>query len=232
MSGPLKFNFKTAIFVDWDNVRFRILDGKILSKKGISGEKIINYNRDPHLVVEFLKEFLEEEEILFRIFFYTCRFDDRIKTQNGEELIVGRDDRVLDSLYISGNYCKKLRLNRDFLNAVKKQDFVTLREGRLAVRWIRDIEKFELEQKQVDMLIGLDMAHLAYNRLVDRIILFSYDTDLIPAIKTAKAHGIQVILPVVEEVIKEPPSELIEHTDIVRVGRYEDIADRIMRGKP
>lgn len=51
-----------------------------------------------------------------------------------------------------------------------------------------------LEQKGVDMRIGIDVATLALKRIVDRIILISGDTDMIPALKLARREGVQVVL--------------------------------------
>jgi uncharacterized LabA/DUF88 family protein len=51
----------------------------------------------------------------------------------------------------------------------------------------------DIEQKGVDMRIGLDVAWLSTKRLVDRIILVTGDSDFIPAMKFARREGIQVI---------------------------------------
>lgn len=50
------------------------------------------------------------------------------------------------------------------------------------------------EQKGVDMRLGLDIAHYANTRSVDRIILISGDTDCLPAMKVARMAGLQVVL--------------------------------------
>ena len=52
----------------------------------------------------------------------------------------------------------------------------------------------EAKQKGVDMRIGIDIAHLAYKRLVTQIILIAGDSDFVPAIKLARREGIDVIL--------------------------------------
>jgi uncharacterized LabA/DUF88 family protein len=44
------------------------------------------------------------------------------------------------------------------------------------------------------MRIGIDVATLALKHTVDRIILFSGDADMIPAIKLARREGVQVYL--------------------------------------
>lgn len=49
-------------------------------------------------------------------------------------------------------------------------------------------------QKGVDMLIGIDIASLAYKKLVSQIILIAGDSDFVPAAKLARCEGIDFIL--------------------------------------
>jgi uncharacterized LabA/DUF88 family protein len=51
-----------------------------------------------------------------------------------------------------------------------------------------------IEQKQVDLRIGLDIAKLALQRLVDIVVVVTGDSDLIPAFKFARREGLQVYL--------------------------------------
>lgn len=51
-----------------------------------------------------------------------------------------------------------------------------------------------MQQKGVDMKIGIDIASLAYKHLVDQIILISGDSDFTPAAKLARQEGIDFIL--------------------------------------
>ena len=53
--------------------------------------------------------------------------------------------------------------------------------------------KPDFEQKGVDLRIGLDIATYSLNRLVDRIIIVTGDTDLIPAMKLARRCGVQIV---------------------------------------
>ena len=71
-----------------------------------------------------------------------------------------------------------------------------------------------LEQKGVDMRIGIDVATLSIKKQVDRIVLFSGDCDMIPAIKLARREGIQVALVSVDG--RRLSKELIEDADMVR----------------
>ena len=68
----------------------------------------------------------------------------------------------------------------------------------------------DIQQKGVDMKIGLDIASLAYKRLVDQIILIAGDSDFVPAAKHARREGIDFVLDPMWHTIK--PS-LNEHID-------------------
>lgn len=68
----------------------------------------------------------------------------------------------------------------------------------------------KLDQKGVDMKIGIDIASLSYKHLVDQVILISGDSDFVPAAKLARREGIDFILAPMEATIKP---ELHEHVD-------------------
>lgn len=57
-----------------------------------------------------------------------------------------------------------------------------------------DDVKYDIRQKGVDMKIGLDIASLAYKRLVTKIVLVAGDEDFVPAAKLARREGIDFVL--------------------------------------
>lgn len=61
----------------------------------------------------------------------------------------------------------------------------------------------DIQQKGVDMRIGLDIASLAHKGLVDQIILIAGDSDFVPAAKYARREGIDFILDPMYHTIKE-----------------------------
>jgi len=69
---------------------------------------------------------------------------------------------------------------------------------------------YDAVQKGVDIRIGLDIASLAYKKLVNRIILVSGDSDFVPAAKLARREGIDVILDPMWQRIDD---KLFEHID-------------------
>lgn len=71
----------------------------------------------------------------------------------------------------------------------------------------------EIDQKGVDMKIGLDIASLAYKHQVEQIILISGDSDFVSAAKLARREGIDFILDSLGAPIKP---DLFEHIDGLR----------------
>lgn len=69
---------------------------------------------------------------------------------------------------------------------------------------------YNIKQKGVDIRIGLDIASLAYKKLVSRIILVSGDSDFVPAAKLARREGIDFIL---DPMWISIDSNLFEHID-------------------
>jgi len=53
---------------------------------------------------------------------------------------------------------------------------------------------YDTVQKGVDMKLGIDIASLAYKRLVDRVVLITGDCDFVPAAKLARREGLDVVL--------------------------------------
>lgn len=70
-----------------------------------------------------------------------------------------------------------------------------------------------VQQKGVDMRIGIDISSLAFKNQVDRIILISGDSDFVPASKQARREGIDFILDPMRTTIKD---DLFEHIDGMR----------------
>lgn len=67
-----------------------------------------------------------------------------------------------------------------------------------------------IEQKGVDMRIGVDIASMAFKKQVTKMILISGDSDFVPAAKLARREGIDFVLNPMWSRIK---NELNEHID-------------------
>ena len=163
----------------------------------------------------------KEANILYRVFFYDC------------PPFTGRVHSPLTNKLINFSKSKVAAFQNQLIDELKKKRKVALRLGELRNvenNWVirsraisalfkrkRKLEdltdddiSFELKQKQVDMKIGLDIASLAYKKLVDRIILVAGDSDFVPAAKVARREGIDFVLDPMWQHINE---DLFEHID-------------------
>jgi len=87
------------------------------------------------------------------------------------------------------------------------------RDGIKTKRVLEDND-FELnvEQKGVDMRIGMDIARLALREMVRAIVIVTRDRDFIPAFKFARREGVRIFL---DPLGQTAPVELQEHADLV-----------------
>lgn len=122
-----------------------------------------------------------------------------------------------------------------FIDELKQKRKVALRLGRIQDNngWVLGADKIKsllkgdinfdnlcdddfsygMRQKQIDMKIGVDIASLAYKKLVDRIVLIAGDADFVPVAKLARREGIDFIL---DPMWKSVPDDLFEHIDGIR----------------
>jgi uncharacterized LabA/DUF88 family protein len=69
-----------------------------------------------------------------------------------------------------------------------------------------------IQQKGVDMRIGLDIAALTMKGHADAIVLVAGDSDLVPAMKFARREGAQLYLVTLGHTVR---TEMLEHADVV-----------------
>lgn len=205
-----------AVIVDWDNFRKSILE----NPKALAIKKI-EFNNDPIQVINFIKCFIDDQqERIYRIFFYLAE-------------PYGLTQQKPDGTKVDFSKTPVYSLAMNLIKNIGQQDLTAIRRGRLSFRgwrpnrYNRSVQEPIFIQKQVDMLMGLDIAHLSYNRLIDRILLFSYDTDIQPALKAARKNGIQIVMPHCPDINSNPADLLIEHSDFKRSVLYKDIVDKL-----
>lgn len=84
-------------------------------------------------------------------------------------------------------------------------------EGKRGIDSLTDADfSVSFKQSGVDMRIGLDIAALSYDGLVDRIVLIAGDIDFAPAAKTARRHGVDFLIDPMGHTIKDT---LAAHAD-------------------
>ena len=151
---------------------------------------------------------------LYRIFYYDC-------------LPVSKNIyNLLTKKQVDLSKTDTYKWATEFFDFLKEKRKFTLRYGQLAEvqahyslteKAFKDLEEkdciLQIEQKGVDMRIGLDIASLAYKKQVDQIVLISGDSDFVSAAKLARREGIDFILDPLGAPVKP---DLFEHIDGLR----------------
>lgn len=167
------------------------------------------------------EDFKGEEKALYRIFYYDCPPSEK----NIYNPITNKSVNLKKSeLY---------KWSNEFFKELSHQRKVALRMGELlessaGYRFKPDVIKklcrgeldikdltekdlvLDIQQKGVDMRIGLDIASLANKRLVQQIVLIAGDSDFVPAAKYARREGIDFILDPMWHTVKD---NLMLHID-------------------
>ena len=81
-----------------------------------------------------------------------------------------------------------------FFDFLRNQPRFVVREGWVAFRGRDRRGRPFYQQKQVDMLLGLDIALLSAKRQISHMAIISGDSDLTPAIEVARDEGVTVWL--------------------------------------
>lgn len=171
-----------------------------------------------------------KRNILYRIFYYDC-------------LPLGKKvHNPISHKAVDFSKTSEYTFRMELMEALKKKRKVALRVGSLKDNghWeirpaatkelLRGTKKLEelteddvflsVRQKGVDMKIGVDIASLALKRFVDQIVLFSGDSDFVPAAKLARREGIDFIL---DSMMANVEPQLFEHIDGLKsVQPYRD----------
>ncbi len=210
----IKHEVSTAILVDGGFYRKRAYH--------FWGEKNPKERADE--LYEYCRKLLHsasEQRILYRLFYYDCPPISKIvyNPVTKKQLDLGKtaDYQWTESFFNELRHKRKvaLRLGRLSENTlqynIKPESFKKLLNGKLSLDELSEHDlKLNIEQKGVDMRIGVDISSLAFKQQVQQIILISGDSDFVPAAKQARREGIDFILAPMGAKIK---ADLYEHID-------------------
>jgi uncharacterized LabA/DUF88 family protein len=205
---------KIAFFIDWENFK-----QDIYAVQKSTRHRVLNFHH-PEELLKLFKGFIEENEKLLRIFFYTSY---PVKL---DEMYINVTERKNLSRNMVAKFHKWFVEHRDdllrfydensrFLDELSCQEYIDMRAGELKINGVNEDASPIFVQKQVDMLMGLDIAHVSYRKQVDKVVIFSKDTDIVPAMRTARNNGIETVIANLENGHKVP-DVLGKHSDHVR----------------
>ncbi|WP_059068349.1 NYN domain-containing protein [Mediterraneibacter massiliensis] len=168
-----------------------------------------------------------ENRYLYRIFYYDCPPSDK-NTYNPITQKTVALSKTPEYAWMT-EFLKELKHHRKFAlrmgrisetqvhYSLKSEPTKRLLRGDIQISDItQDDLELNLEQKGVDIRIGVDISSLAFKHQVNQIILISGDSDFVPAAKQARREGIDFILDPMRSTIKD---DLFEHIDGIRTPR-------------
>ena len=187
------------------------------SQKKMTGAEVANY------LYTMAHKYVGQNNTLYRIFYYDC-YPLGKKSHN-----------PISGAPIDFSKTNEYKFRVELMEELKRKRKVALRTGNLKDnnQWqiyprkvkellsgkieISDLTDkdvyMEVRQKGIDMKIGVDITSLALKKFVDTIVLFSGDSDFVPAAKLARREGIDFILDPMGANV-EP--QLFEHVDGMR----------------
>lgn len=211
---------KTAILIDGGFFRRRCSEAGILDlDKPEEFVKFLESYYRRHL--DHLNEKDHVSHQLYRVFYYDC-------PPLGKKVFHPLLGRTIDL-----SKTEQFQFMTSFLDCLKTRRKIALRMGKLneslahysltpartkristgkiGVSELKETDYYlDVKQKGVDMKIGIDIASLAYKKLVEQIVLIAGDSDFVPAAKLARLEGIDFVLDPLHSHIKD---SLIEHVD-------------------
>ncbi|MCI2236829.1 NYN domain-containing protein [Helicobacter sp. 14348-15] len=213
---------KIAVFVDWENLRKDIESVQI---KNADFKEKFDYN-NARQVSKLIKSFIDKDEQLYRIFFYTAQ-PLNLETKMNEKNFKYLKDYKKDHNERYEKMNKITEKIRRFITDISFEEYFALRLGELQLKGKDDKDNLIINQKQVDMLLGLDISHIAYNKLADSILVFCKDSDMLPALKCARINGLNVFMAHIENGF-EITKKLRVHSDGIRIKKVKEILDSIL----
>ena len=172
---------------------------------------------------KYCKQHLRDDDTLYRIFYYdTPPLEIKAHNPITQELIdfsktpvAAAQNELLESLKRTPNFALRLGRpiwrNKNWILEYAKLKSLLNKDITVdnLTRW--DIHP-RIEQKAVDMKIGIDIALIATKNLADLLIIITGDADMVPALKLARREGMMVGLDPLRSHISE---YLSEHVDFV-----------------
>lgn len=163
---------------------------------------------------------LRPNDVLYRVFYYDCEPLSK-KTHNpitGKAIDFSKTPqyefrmKLMECLKHQRKVALRLgMLKEDGIWMLRPRLLKDLLKGKTTIAQLSEDDVYlEVRQKGIDMKIGVDIASLSLKKFVDVIVLFSGDSDFVPAAKLARREGIDFVLDPMHANV-EP--QLYEHID-------------------
>jgi uncharacterized LabA/DUF88 family protein len=197
-----------------------MIDGWFMRKR-IYNLKTFHYGGPE--IRKYCKSHLKQNDYLYRIFYYDTKpLDKKGHNPITKKLIDFKNtptakaqEELLESIKTTPNFALRLgstvwTRNGWVINPDKLKDLLN---KKISIDDLKETDVRPLiQQKAVDMKMGIDIALIATKKLSDLLIIIAGDADIVPALKLARREGMQVCLDPLRSNIR---SELSEHVDFI-----------------
>lgn len=197
-----------------------IVDGGFFVKKYKTNHKKFPEADDVETYIlqifKYLKKNYDHPIEIYRIFYYDCP-----PLHNLAEQVKKPDSmKTNDFKKICEAFEKSYKAIKKFHDKMKRKSFFALRMGQLRLQGWEQKENLnywslKIKQKGVDMRIGLDIANITAKKLCSKVVLISGDTDMIPAMKTARKEGVHVYWHSMDDGKCGSNLDLATHSDVI-----------------
>lgn len=197
-----------------------MIDGWFMRKRIY---KLKSFYYDGPGIHKYCKRHLKKDDYLYRIFYYDTEPLDK------------KGHNPISNKYIDFKTTTVAKDQMNLLESIKKTPNFALRLGKTVWvnnGWVLDAKKLKallskkitvddlqehdirpvIQQKAVDMKMGIDLALISTKKLADLLIIIAGDSDIVPALKLARREGMQVCLDPLKNHIRP---ELSEHVDFI-----------------
>lgn len=202
-----------------------LIDGAFFIKRfrRIEPGNYFDARRAADLAWRWAMAHLKEKSVrhdLYRIFFYDCPpLEKQMRSPISKKSI---NFKASDEAKFRRELHQRLRSKRkvalrlghlsDMTEWTIKHSVITeLLKGKRLFDSLTDDDVIpSINQKGVDMRIGVDISALVLKRQVDQIVLIAGDADFVPAAKLARREGVDFVL---DPMWRQVPDGLHEHID-------------------
>src|SRR3989339_834632 len=197
-----------------------MIDGNFFLKRF---NVIFGKDKSPREIADKLEEMVRYHlsgDNLYRIFYYDCcPYTKREQSPISGDWIDFANTKVASdrlSLFEELKSRRKMALRLSEVQSrgewlIRPQKVKTMLEDHAKANDLTaDDLYFNIQQKGVEMKIGVDIATLTLKKLINKVILIAGDSDFVPAAKMARYEGVDFVLDPMWNPIKD---ELYEHID-------------------
>lgn len=199
---------KTIVYIDGQNFLYKAADVLIAVGK-------IKEKQDLHTISirTLIENLLEEEKVEIRF------YGTKLKKYTNTPEIEAKSVQMINS-------------QRQLRNTLEKEKIISINSGKLKLRDGDKCKKcgsqeLHFQEKGVDVRIAVDLVLDADKEDVEKLVLVSSDTDLVPAVKTVKVKSKKMVYVGFSDKLTNGLVSTASETQIIRDNEIIDAFEKL-----